>query len=146
MSQLGSAASTRLTKTACILEFPGRRVPGTNHLRRLEMQIDFSKFRVHLKGGFNLPGVDWLSEQITRVNSDAIMEASRLINFARLNGPTRFDKLENVAGNVFDLFLSNCPIDMLVRPNVFTRLLVCHFLFPEGRVPVRCFLATRTAT
>lgn len=40
-----------------------------DHFERLEKQIDFSKFRVHLYGDFNLPGVDWNLEKLTQVIS-----------------------------------------------------------------------------
>lgn len=43
-----------------------------DHFERLEKQIDFSKFRVHLYGDFNLPGVDWESGQINSGNSENI--------------------------------------------------------------------------
>lgn len=97
-----------------------------NHLQKIEQQIDFSKFKVHMYGDFNLPGVNWSTGISSSGNNQTVVKVSRLVDFINFNGLTQHNQFTNTAGNVLDLFLSNCPIDSvtpvsdtLVKPDVF---------------------------
>lgn len=47
----------------------------------LNKEIDFSKFRVHIYGDFNLPGVDWQSGFRNGRNTLKARKSSLLLNF-----------------------------------------------------------------
>lgn len=88
------------------------------HFDTLEKEIDFSKFRVHIYGDFNLPGANWQSGFVTSQNSITASKSSHLLNFIHFNGLSQLNGFDNSAGNVLDLFLSNVPIIGLTLADV----------------------------
>lgn len=96
-----------------------------------------TKFRVHIYGDFNLPGIDWLANYNLITSDVTSLKASSLFDFIYFNGFEQRNTIQNSAGNVLDLVLVSTPInyispitDPLTRVDHFHPPFAVSFCFP----------------
>lgn len=92
------------------------------HINFLEERIDFSKFRVHMYGDFNLPGYDWESGSFLVSHANTRLKLLCLLDFVHFNGFEQRNTVRNCCGNILDLALVTSVVDISLAKAPLSRV------------------------